>query len=894
MTEVAAQDCSVANRTEDIVLLANYSQTNAMLHGCLDEIRGDVVSGWLYSPLTVVRPLVFVDDTPARLLGAQQPRPDVSEALKTGEHTGFYFQLPYLNPDSVVSLYGVTPEGVYLVARKRFEQAVFESNFLMQINRVASIAQKKDTVAVVCWEGSHNPVGRAKVLYDIAATQRPVVLFCYLNEDFGGKLWYPLRNTELNIVCIPWVMRQDCHRILERRAIAFDTVWICKPRLPSFILASHISHADTRYLLDIDDNEDAFIAAQKDSRKTYDALGNALAHELLESITARTVASTSLQQQYGGHIVRHARMQQEQCKKASSSIHKIAFIGTVRPHKNVLSLVNALNLIKFCTNLTLEVHIYGDIQPPEYREVLSNSGAVLRDFIPASALISTLQEMDVVVTGFPASNTETTESIVAAQISAKISDALSIGIPVLVPETPSVTDLADVPGIYLFVQQTFQHQLLAALKTEADIILPPEFTLEGGYAAFACAEQEARPVSSVHDLLPAEYAPKNTDDRPALVLLWKQHDAGMYGRRVDQIARSYRREFPDHRVFILELYNEDVGYEREYDDFSAETALKWRLLEEKRHAFTQDGVVLKAFWYILPEELQRAFFQFLITHTLLPENTVFILFPIIQELPLLEDILREYPTIVDIVDNQISWATTPERQTFMLEQYFRLMAPARHVVFNTETTRNYFVERHFLNTDQDIRVIPNWYTLPDSVSFIHSPFKDKTIHLFYSGNMNDRMDWELLQVLAEEPNIKLHLVGTAVRSATRLNTLLSYDGILYHGVLSEQQTLKLLQYMDACIIPHIIDNVSLFMNPIKIRMYQSVGLPILCPQTIHPPDGDVLLYTDTKDCLKKINKMGKGKTGRRVHARQSLLTCENEYEISYSELLKTYFFKCLE
>ena len=871
--------------------LDTCAPVHSLVHGCLDEIRGDVVSGWLYSPLTEVRPLVFVDDTPARLLEAQQPRSDVGAALKTGEHTGFYFQLPYLAPDSVVTLYGVTPDGVCLAARKNFGQTVCESAFLTQLNRAAAIAQHKDAVAIVCWEGSHNPVGRAKVLYDIVTTRRPAVLFCYLHEDFGGKLWYPLHNTALNIVCIPWEMRQDCHKILEQRAVAFDTVWICKPRLPSFMLAPHISRAETRYILDIDDNEDGFIAAQKDSPKICDALGNPLAHALLASVTARTVASTSLQQQHGGHIVRHARAPQRRCDNAASAVHKLAFIGTVRPHKNVLGMAKAVNLISFRTPLPLELHVYGDIQPPEYREALADCGVVLQDFVPAADLVSTLQGMDAVITSFPAPEGSDAASIVNAQVSAKISDALRVGLPVLVPETPAVADMANIPGIYLFTARTFQQQLLAALKSDDAITLPPEFTLEGAYEAFARVEQEACPAPLMHHLLPPDAVLPHADDaRPALILLWKQHDAGLYGRRVDQIARSYKRRYPDHRVFILELYNENTGYERECEDFSAETALNWRLLEEKRHAYTQeDGIVLKAFWYILPEKLRRAFFQFLVAHSLLPENTVFVLFPIMQEWPLLEDILREYPAIVDIVDNQTSWATTPERQTAMLEQYFRLMAPARHVIFNTETTRDYFAEHHFLDDVPDVRVIPNWYTLPDGVEVSRQLLPDKLTHLFYSGNMNDRMDWELLHTVAGLPDVRLHLAGTAVRAAEPLRRLLMHDSVIYHGVTAERATLALLQSMHACIIPHIVDGVSLFMNPIKVRMYLAAGVPVLCPQTLHLTGGGIILYSDTKDCLKKICRLRKPATASKIHDAQSSHAYKEETESSYLCLLESLF-----
>ena len=38
--------------------------------------------------------------------------------------------------------------------------------------------------------------------------------------------------------------------------------------------------------------------------------------------------------------------------------------------------------------------------------------------------------------------------------------------------------------------------------------------------------------------------------------------------------------------------------------------------------------------------------------------------------------------------------------------------------------------------------------------------------------------------------------------------------------------------MDAAIIPHVKDQVSKYMDPIKLKMYQAVGLPVFCPTWI--------------------------------------------------------------
>lgn len=856
---------------------------HGLLQGCIDEIRGDMLYGWLFSPLSCVRPMIFVDDTPAALVGEKLPRPDVCEALGVSGATGFAFRLPAVREASAISLYGATPDGVFLVERKKSGIPVCERTLGVQMERAADIARRQGAVAVVCWDGAHNPVGRAKVLYDIVATKRPVVLFCYLHEEFGGALWYPLINSGASVVTIPWERRRECHTLIRRYGIAFGTVWISKNRLPSFMLAAAVSHRDTRFLLDMDDDEATFILSQKSSRAAYNILGAGLARELTDGIASRTVVSPTLRERFGGTIVRHARQPRSPRKKASADVRKLAFIGTVRPHKNVLAIAKAVRLIGFTSRLPLEFHVYGDIQPPEYREALEANGVVLRDMLPACHLPAVLAEMDAVITGFPVSDTDlTVRAIAAAQVSAKISDALALGLPVLTPDTPAIADLRDVPGIYSFTERTFRERLLAALGHGAPISLPYEFTLDGAYASFEEAERLARPAPELHRFMSpdpvrekpfvgesGEHSGAGEEAAPALVLVWKQHDAGLYGRRVDQIARSYKRRFPRHRVFLLELYAEPsiplcpaedtkrAGIPAE--DYADETAAKRELLRKKRYGLECDGAVLKTFAYRNEKELREEVFSFLVRHDLRPDNTVLVLFPIIQELRLIEDILHPYRTVVDIVDNQLGWATDDERRCFVLEQYFRLLAPAAHVVFNAESARGFFAAKHFLDTVSDVHVIPNWYTLPDGVVCCRRPVPGRMKHLFYSGNMNDRLDWELLHAVAKLPDVRLHLAGSASRSAEALDNLLAYDSVVYHGVTQERETLALLQSMDACLVPHLLDGVSAFMNPIKVRMYQAVGIPVFCPDFLHVFGETILSYGDAKDCLKKIASFRKAR-----------------------------------
>jgi glycosyltransferase involved in cell wall biosynthesis len=49
--------------------------------------------------------------------------------------------------------------------------------------------------------------------------------------------------------------------------------------------------------------------------------------------------------------------------------------------------------------------------------------------------------------------------------------------------------------------------------------------------------------------------------------------------------------------------------------------------------------------------------------------------------------------------------------------------------------------------------------------------------------------------------------------------------IIYHGPMREIDLLNFMKQCDFAIMPHIHDEHSGFMNPMKVNMYQQIGLP---------------------------------------------------------------------
>ena len=859
------------------------SNTRRRVQGCIDVIVGDTVYGWIYADEFPVLPLLFIDNRPAKRIGVNMPRPDVTNLSRNT--VGFAFQLSRLHANSVLTLHGAVPQCVCLVDSLTVNLPVWENRFIAQLTRAADIARQKDAVAITCWDGAHNCIGRASTLYDIVSQKRPCVLFCYVGHSSGDHLWRPLLNDDLPIVTVPWGLRR-CFRGLARDyGLSFNTVWICKPRLPSFLLAADISHEYTRCICDIDDDEEAFCHAT--SHAAYDLPGMHLAAHLLDDIRTRTAASTPLCERFGGILVRHARTSKAISSSPRThvqSVQKIAFIGTAREHKNILEAVTVLRSLR--ETRSLEIHVLGDITPSSLRDALRSENVVLGDMISRRQLPAILSTMDAVITGFPLRkrNHPQEDAIVRAQVPAKIFDALAAGIPVLTPETPATADLQDVPGVYLFTQNNFACQVKNALAHTDPITLPPDCTLEGAYKAFATAEMRATPSRVLTSLLPSPHTPiALAPSSPALVLLWKQRDAGLYGRRVDQIARSYLRKYAHHRVYVLEFEHKNtISARTDHDEnMCDEAGLLETMLIQKRKGCVVDGINYTVCSFDNAQELDDRLTRFFVDNRLTPTNTVIVVFPCMDDWNAISPHLSAFPVIVDVVDNQLSWATDGEKRVDVIGQYFTVLSTTGHVIFNSASNLRFFAGSRFLGQHASGHLIPNWYSLPEGVTAHREPLADGFFHLWYSGNMNDRIDWELLNKLVEKQDLRLHIAGTASRRQADLDRLLRNRTCIYHGVTTERETLALLSHMHATIVPHVHDNISRYMDPLKIHMFASYSLPILCPDYLSATK-PVISYHDHHDCLKKIESLSISKS---VTVQAPRPTTPDAHEAAYMTLI---------
>lgn len=354
------------------------------------------------------------------------------------------------------------------VSQSRVEAVTPDQNTVAPIPK----GRSKGRAAVVAWDLSHNPVGRAYVLYKLLEANYHVDLVGPIWSRYGSDIWSPLKNAKLNIRAF------HCSTIdefvpkanLMAASVDYDVVYICKPRLPSIYLGSLIKkNSRCPMVLDVDDFELSFfkdestaslddITAQAETTlyEPFEELGTRYSQSLIQHFDAVTVSNIALRQKFGGHIVRHARDEKQfvVCEETriearnqlgiDANEFALIFIGTPRPHKGVFEVAAALHELK---DPSIVFHIVGTISDARVKaqfDQYSDANIVFHDDCDFDELPKLLSAADLV----PLLQNEE-HAISQFQIPAKISDATALGIPVVATDTPPIRDLAVQGGVEL-------------------------------------------------------------------------------------------------------------------------------------------------------------------------------------------------------------------------------------------------------------------------------------------------------------------------------------------------------------------------------------------------------------------------------------------------------------
>ena len=851
--------------------------------GHIDGMLGRKLFGWHRG--CGGRPLVVsVDGAFAGLAYATVDRADVTDAGYADGPCGFELPLGVRFFDGKTHRVLAKPAGD---PAQSIQADIVIDAVVEESPRPALALEGLRRAAVICWDLAHNPAGRAYVLVQVLLRLGyQVDLVGPLHPRFGTRLWQPLEEEKgFRVIAEPVGSFQELKAFSERLlGERWQVIHICKPRWPALYLGWRIAvHAPTQVILDIDDLETSFFRGsghtpppaepattfrriQEGEIEPFDLDGTVVGHHATPLFPSRTVSNVALRNRFGGTVLRHAR---DETRFDPSLLNRrlirtamgyadddrvVMFVGTIRRHKGVLRIADAIRSIG---DRSLKLCLVGPIDDGELRDELRDglgASLAIHNGVPFSVLPRMLAAADLVC--LPQDREAVTSQY---QIPAKISDALSMNVPVIVEDLPPYADLHDLPGLYIRRDEPLEDLIRTALadggrRSRGRGPFLDEFSV--AVAADRLAQLiEQTPALSLQTLdtigtaLMGRFASgqrrpikpkalsylKNGRD---VVFLWKQNDSGLFGRRSDMIASQFVESGFARRVIqidnsVTRNRIEELKSRRDNpldvsDLIYSNVMARWLRaaddLDFKRVTLITDERRRELMGTALPSAaaLPDAY-ESLFKELDLGDDAILWACPVCFDF---EPLVRSWPFqrfAADLIDDQRAFGVRPQYLNRLVENYELVLSVSQLIFANCDGVADRFAD---LAPHPPV-IVPNAAEPLDreAVRPIRLADGEGEICIGYVGNLRDRIDAALIVAVAKaDPRFRIVLVGPTGGNR-EIESLQLLPNVTLTGVMRYQDTVRLAAGFDIAMVPHTVDSLTDSMNPLKFYLYQALGIP---------------------------------------------------------------------
>ncbi len=337
------------------------------------------------------------------------------------------------------------------------------------------------------------------------------------------------------------------------------------------------------------------------------------------------------------------------------------------------------------------------------------------------------------------------------------------------------------------------------------------------------------------------------DDKIDIVFFWKQNDTGIYGRRQDMIVK-YLADEPRIRQILhfdapVNIFRSgyDVLKSAEGGRHSHARLVLRQTLRRKFGRNNSDKIQFDTFVFasgrhvfdfwkrVLPaeEDYPDYLARVMERHRIGERRTIFWVCPNNFEFPSLADRFKPDLVISDVIDDQRTWPCKPEYKEKLHGNYREILARSDLTIANCRS-----VFESMQEFTGNIHLIPNacellWeqaknWEKPAQLTRIQGPV------VGYVGNLDiTRIDLDLLVALAaERPDWNLVLIGSMHRS-DKIKELKKFKNVYFLGVQVYDQAVRFIRHFDVAMIPHLDNDLTRNMNPLKLYVYFSLHVPVV-------------------------------------------------------------------
>lgn len=788
-------------------------------------------------------------------------------------------------------------------------------------------------VSVLCWDMGHNPLGRAHLLAEALSRSFDVEIVGAQFPRYGTEVWAPLRQGRIPMQTFAGKEFPDHFALMEAmaREISGDVILVSKPRLPSYELGILAKQAfGLPLILDVDDRELSFfpgstgtslteVDAQRDDpdfRLPFGRAWTSYCDTIIEAADKVTVSNQQLARLYGGTVAPHARNEQRfdpsLYDRASARARfglddkdrVILFVGTPRPHKGVLELVDAIGAIPDARYKLVVIGSVHDRGLKRRMARLPRDRVQLVEDRPLSELPENMMVGDLVCL------LQDPESEIARyQMPAKFTDALAMGVPMLGTSVPPLNEPISQgliervePGsLAEQIVEHFDHideRRARALDNRRRFLEDYSYDALNRRLAGLIEEVGHQPVPFPHqfdELLAyhrsrfrpsaprlrfrsrrqqgSERTPAGTgrasaasngnrvetrgrttrasDDLIDVVFFWKQNDSGIYGRRSDMMVK-YLAESPRVAQIVhfdapmdhgqLSAHRSRVDDPTDHGSLIVENTMRrgrpgHRPGKLKEHVFLyRRPWRLKRPWRVAGPTTRRALpprkkyvdyvAELLDGYRVGERTTVFWACPIDYDFPELSRLLKPDLVVADVIDDWREFLAPDAAERARATQNYRDVLGASDLVITNcrplqERMAEYAEAIHLVPNASEPFSDPSEYPVPDEIRGLPRPV------VGYVGNLSSRIDIDLLEHVAlARPHWQLVLLGSThiSRSVLRLS---EHSNVHFLGVRPYQEARKYIAAFDVAMVPHADTPLTQSMNPLKLFVYASLGVPIV-------------------------------------------------------------------
>jgi len=619
------------------------------------------------------------------------------------------------------------------------------------------------------------------------------------------------------------------------------------------------------------------------------------------------VSNPALKKKFGGMMIPHARDEQrfdpslydkDQRRKELGIGQQdkiVLFLGTPRAHKGVTDVLNA---VKACNKNNYKLCLIGSPPDKKYENQLKHQGGDSLIMLPDQPFNKLAENL--IIADLVCLIQDPESDISKYQLPAKVIDAVSMGIPVLASQTEPLAQLIHAGAVEPVANKDDLSESIDRILSDSDSYRLNQlnkrdlFLKQYSYAAIgeklyntllnALDHPKPLPPDALDFIHIQKTIPqkksidsgKSSDGKPDgkmdIVFFWKQNDTGLYGRRSDMFIKYLSRRSEIRKIAVFDMpiaiealrgkaKNSGVIHDRM---IYRETLLRnWGVKDTDSisfHTFIYKNGAAdtdKQIWRYPDRNEYMKFIESRLNEVgIKSNNAIFWFYP---ENAYISKIVKHFKpgrNIVDLVDDHRTWPGLSEIKRLQLTKHYKdVLKKADLVLANCQNVKQSLQKYH-----HDIKLIPNGCELeppPDlSSDTLFQRFKSvNSPKLGYVGNLEKgKIDAELVRYLAEHhPDWHIFLIGSTHANPDILG-LNEFSNIHFVGVVQYPYVRAWIKEFDVAILPHLNSEKTRSMNPLKLYVYCSLGVPVVSTdiENLDELKSFISIAVDYDDFLKKV------------------------------------------